>query len=144
MLSAKEQLEIIKRGAAEVIVEADLLKKLERSVAPRMALRIKAGWRSSVAASLRVPLVEVDAHNIVPARYVSAKQEFGAYTLRPKLNRLLSFFLTPFPSPQTAAGLGRQPSLLYSPIMIFLAGPSGSSFALLSMSKTMVARFTLS
>ena len=44
MLSAKEQLDIIKRGAAEVIVEADLLKKLERSVASGKPLRIKAGF----------------------------------------------------------------------------------------------------
>ena len=44
MLSAKEQLDIIKRGAAEVIVEADLLKKLERSIATGKPLRIKAGF----------------------------------------------------------------------------------------------------
>ena len=44
MLSAKEQLEIIKRGAAEVIVEADLLKKLERAVSTGKPLRIKAGF----------------------------------------------------------------------------------------------------
>jgi tyrosyl-tRNA synthetase len=44
MLSASEQLDIIKRGAAEVIVEADLLKKLERSVSTGTPLRIKAGF----------------------------------------------------------------------------------------------------
>ncbi len=44
MLSAQEQLEIIKRGAAEVIVEADLLKKLERSISTGKPLRIKAGF----------------------------------------------------------------------------------------------------
>src|SRR5574341_44123 len=44
MLSAKEQLEIIKRGASEIIVEADLLKKLERSVSTGKPLRIKAGF----------------------------------------------------------------------------------------------------
>ena len=44
MISAKEQLDIIKRGAVEVIVEADLLKKLERSVAANKPLRIKAGF----------------------------------------------------------------------------------------------------
>jgi tyrosyl-tRNA synthetase len=37
-------LEIIKRGAAEVIVEADLLKKLERSVSTGKPLRVKAGF----------------------------------------------------------------------------------------------------
>jgi tyrosyl-tRNA synthetase len=44
MLIAKEQLEIIKRGTAEVIVESDLLKKLERSVATGKPLRVKAGF----------------------------------------------------------------------------------------------------
>jgi len=44
MLSAKEQLAIIKRGAVEIIVEEDLLKKLEKSVASGKPLRVKAGF----------------------------------------------------------------------------------------------------
>jgi tyrosyl-tRNA synthetase len=44
MLSSKEQLQIIKRGAVEVIVEGDLLKKLEKSAATGKPLRIKAGF----------------------------------------------------------------------------------------------------
>ncbi len=44
MLSAKEQFDIIKRGAVEVIVEADLLKKLETSVSTGKPLRVKAGF----------------------------------------------------------------------------------------------------
>jgi tyrosyl-tRNA synthetase len=44
MVSAKEQFDIIKRGAVEVIVEADLLKKLERSVSTGKPLRVKAGF----------------------------------------------------------------------------------------------------
>ncbi len=44
MLSAKEQLTIIKRGAMEIIVENDLLKKLEHSVAKQKPLRVKAGF----------------------------------------------------------------------------------------------------
>jgi tyrosyl-tRNA synthetase len=44
MLTAKEQLDIIKRGAVEIIVEADLLKKLEKSVTMSKPLRIKAGF----------------------------------------------------------------------------------------------------
>jgi deoxyribodipyrimidine photo-lyase len=61
-------------------------------------LRIKTGWRTKVAAALRVPAVEVDAHNIVPAWHASPKQEYGAYTLRPKLRTLLPDFLTPIPA----------------------------------------------
>ncbi len=44
MLPAKEQLDIIKRGAVEIIVEGDLLKKLEKSVAKGQPLRVKAGF----------------------------------------------------------------------------------------------------
>ena len=44
MLTAKEQFDIIKRGAVEIIIEDDLLKKLERSVVTRKPLRIKAGF----------------------------------------------------------------------------------------------------
>ncbi len=44
MLSAKEQLQIIKRGAVEIIIESDLLKKLEKSVSAGKPLRIKAGF----------------------------------------------------------------------------------------------------
>lgn len=44
MLKPDRQLEIIKRGAVEIIVEADLLKKLEKSVQEEKPLRIKAGF----------------------------------------------------------------------------------------------------
>ena len=44
MLSAKEQLDIIRRGAVEIIVEDDLQKKLEKSVAKGQPLRVKAGF----------------------------------------------------------------------------------------------------
>jgi tyrosyl-tRNA synthetase len=44
MLSAKEQFDIIKRGATEIIVETDILRKLERSVSTGKPLRIKAGF----------------------------------------------------------------------------------------------------
>ena len=62
-------------------------------------LRIKQTWQRSVAEQIGVPFIEVDAHNIVPCRRVSPKQEYAARTIRPKLHRLLSEFLTPFPAP---------------------------------------------
>jgi len=45
---------------------------------------------------ITVPFVEVDAHNIIPAWVVTTKKEYAAYTLRPKVNRLLSDYLTDF------------------------------------------------
>ncbi|HUX53982.1 MAG TPA: deoxyribodipyrimidine photo-lyase [Williamwhitmania sp.] len=63
-------------------------------------LRIKQQWLGDVVAKVTIPVITVDAHNIVPCWLASSKQEFGAYTLRPKLNRLLPNFLTEFPQLQ--------------------------------------------
>jgi deoxyribodipyrimidine photo-lyase len=60
-------------------------------------LRIKRAWQAAAARLLAVPFFEVDSHNIVPCRAASPKREYGAYTLRPKLRRLLPEFLDPFP-----------------------------------------------
>jgi len=60
-------------------------------------LRIKRAWKKKVGEKITIPFCEVDAHNIVPCWIASGKQEYGAYTLRPKLRRLLPEFLTPFP-----------------------------------------------
>jgi deoxyribodipyrimidine photo-lyase len=64
-------------------------------------LREPREWRDKVAAALPVRLVEVDAHNIVPCRYVSQKVEFAAHTIRPKLHRALPDFLIDIPSVPT-------------------------------------------
>ena len=60
-------------------------------------IRIKRIWKQELNQNLSIPHVEVDAHNIVPCRIASQKVEFGAYTLRPKINRLISRYLTDFP-----------------------------------------------
>ena len=61
-------------------------------------LRLKREWKKKVAQSLAIPLLEVDAHNIVPCWLASPKQEWAAYSFRPKIHRALEEFLTPFPS----------------------------------------------
>jgi deoxyribodipyrimidine photo-lyase len=45
----------------------------------------------------RIPLVQVDAHNVVPCWVASPKLEYGARTIRGKINARLPEFLTPFP-----------------------------------------------
>jgi deoxyribodipyrimidine photo-lyase len=60
-------------------------------------LRINRQWKDSILQKVNVSVIEVDAHNIVPCRVASPKQEFGAYTLRPKIRRLLSDYLEEFP-----------------------------------------------
>jgi tyrosyl-tRNA synthetase len=44
MLAPEKQIEIIRRGAVEIITEGDLLQKLERSYGENTPLRIKAGF----------------------------------------------------------------------------------------------------
>ncbi len=61
-------------------------------------LRPHRAWQADVAKHIQIPYFEVDAHNIVPSRFASPKQEYAAYTLRPKVHRHLASFLTDFPA----------------------------------------------
>jgi deoxyribodipyrimidine photo-lyase len=61
-------------------------------------LRISRKWKESVLRGIGCPFVEVDAHNIVPCWKASLKQEYGAYTFRPRIQRLLPEFLQEFPT----------------------------------------------
>jgi len=56
-------------------------------------LRVKRDWKNTVIEKTSVPAYEVDAHNIVPSWIASPKQEFAAYTFRPKVKRQLSDFM---------------------------------------------------
>ena len=60
-------------------------------------LRIKQQWQQAVAKAIPVSMIEVDGHNVVPARVVSDKQEYAARTIRPKIHRNSEIFLEPFP-----------------------------------------------
>ncbi len=61
-------------------------------------LKIQREWKNNIAKKVDCAFFEIDAHNIVPVWLASPKQEFGAYTLRPKLHRLLPEYLDDFPS----------------------------------------------
>lgn len=49
----------------------------------------------SVPAKIAVPYIAVDSSCVVPMRLFEEKKEYGAYTLRPKLHRVLAEFLRP-------------------------------------------------
>ena len=59
-------------------------------------LKIKRTWKEKILSHITCACLEVDAHNIVPCRIASQKQEYGAYTLRPKIKKLLPEFLREF------------------------------------------------
>ena len=60
-------------------------------------LSVKRKWSDAVIKKTDIPVYEVDAHNIVPCWIASSKREFGAYTIRPKIHRVLTEFLDEFP-----------------------------------------------
>ncbi len=60
-------------------------------------LRPKQAWKKAVSERVDIPVWEVDAHNIVPCWVASPKREYGAYTLRPKMKKLVSDFVDEFP-----------------------------------------------
>ncbi len=60
-------------------------------------LKIKKKWIQAVIKKIDIKFLEVDAHNIVPCRKASQKQEYAARTIRPKINSLLPEYLEEFP-----------------------------------------------
>ena len=88
----------IKIGNPEVEMPK-LLNELKASIliSDFDPLRIKRIWKRDVAKKISIPFYEVDAHNIVPCLFVSNKVEFGAYTIRPKIQKLLPEFMDDFP-----------------------------------------------
>lgn len=60
-------------------------------------LRDGRRWREEFTDRFAGSVYEVDAHNIIPCWIASDKQEYAAYTIRPKIQRTLPEFLTEFP-----------------------------------------------
>jgi deoxyribodipyrimidine photo-lyase len=82
---------VSKKNAAAVVTDFD-------------PLRIKQQWQKDVASKINVPFIEVDSHNVVPARRVSEKQEYAARTIRPKIHRLSNEFLEEYPTLEALNG----------------------------------------
>ena len=62
-----------------------------------MPLKSSRDKKKEVSRKIDVLMELIDAHNIVPTWIASPKQEFAAYTFRPKVTYLLNEFLTKFP-----------------------------------------------
>lgn len=88
---------LLKGNPPEIIRTFCIEKNITTVVTDFDPLKIKQKWKNELALSANIDIIEVDAHNIVPAFVVSQKVEFGAYTIRPKINKLLDEFLVEFP-----------------------------------------------
>ena len=60
-------------------------------------LKVYKNRLKKVLQKTAIPVSQVDAHNIIPVWKASEKKEFAAYTIRPKIKRLLPDYLTDIP-----------------------------------------------
>src|ERR1700740_188619 len=58
-------------------------------------LREPERWRRNLASRIRIPFWTVDADVVVPSKLIE-KAQYGAYTIRPRIQRLLPEFLCPY------------------------------------------------
>jgi deoxyribodipyrimidine photo-lyase len=78
-------------------VIADIALSIDRYKATLLVtdfdpLREKQNFINRIIKKINIPFYEIDAHNILPCRRISPKKEYGAYTLRPKINKMLDFY----------------------------------------------------
>ncbi len=53
-------------------------------------------WKEKLTNAISIPLIEVDAHNIIPCWEASDKKEYAAWTFRKKVNKKLDDYLVEF------------------------------------------------
>ncbi|WP_045211516.1 deoxyribodipyrimidine photo-lyase [Desulfonatronovibrio magnus] len=90
-------LDIIHGHPGEVIPDYINTHKASTLIMDFDPLKIKKDWQREVVDQINLDVHIVDAHNIVPCWITSAKQEYAARTIRPKIHSLLDEFLEPFP-----------------------------------------------
>ena len=61
-------------------------------------MRAPESWRRHLTENIRIPFWTVDADVIVPSKLIE-KAQFGAFTIRPRLYRLLPEYLVPYENP---------------------------------------------
>ena len=62
-------------------------------------MRVPEGWRKLVAEKIKVPFWTVDADVIVPSKRFD-KLQYAAYTMRPKLWKMLPEYIEPYANPK--------------------------------------------
>ena len=73
-------------GAAMVIGDENPMREPER-------------WRQQLAKKIAIPFWTVDADVVVPSKLIG-KAQYGAYTIRPRLYKLLPEYLLPYENPK--------------------------------------------
>ena len=85
---------VVRRESPEAGV-VPLAKGASLVVTDRGYLRVQRQWRRAVAERIDCSLVQVESDAVVPVEETSAKEEYAAATIRPKIHGKLSRFLVP-------------------------------------------------
>ncbi|OWR45474.1 DNA photolyase, partial [Danaus plexippus plexippus] len=90
---------LLEGNGAEVLPQWVIDHRIGAVVCDFNPLRVPLGWVEGAKKKLKkdVPLIQVDAHNVVPCWVASNKQEYSARTIRNKINSKLDEYLTEFP-----------------------------------------------
>ncbi|MGD2166215.1 MAG: deoxyribodipyrimidine photo-lyase, partial [Anaerolineae bacterium] len=88
-------IQLIVRVKPPVDAVAEFATKAALIVVDRGYLREERAWRDRVARRVSCPLVQVESDVVVPVETVSPKEEYAAYTIRPKIHTYLDTFLVP-------------------------------------------------
>ncbi|MCD8491534.1 MAG: deoxyribodipyrimidine photo-lyase [Geovibrio sp.] len=72
-----------------------LARNAEMIVMDRGYLRIQKEWRRQIGRNAPCSVVQVESDAVVPVETTSGKEEFAAYTIRPKIKKQLDKFLAP-------------------------------------------------
>jgi deoxyribodipyrimidine photo-lyase len=92
---AERGIQLVVRLQPPVEAVTSLSQDAALVVVDRGYLRIERRWRERAAGRLACPLVQVEGDVVVPVETVSEKEQYGAYTIRPRIHRHLDSFLVP-------------------------------------------------
>ncbi len=73
----------------------DIGQNASMIVCDRGYLKHQRGWRKELAEKSNCPVIQVETDVVIPIEEVSDKAEYAAYTIRPKITRLLDKYLIP-------------------------------------------------
>lgn len=91
----KKNIEFVMKIGNPIDIISDLARNSLVLVSDKGYLKIQKKWRIEIADRVEVPMVEVESDLIVPIQKASNKEEYAAYTIRKKINRLLPDCLVP-------------------------------------------------
>ncbi|MBE0481087.1 MAG: deoxyribodipyrimidine photo-lyase [Dehalococcoidia bacterium] len=96
--SLKERgMKLVVRRQSPYLAALELAREAALVIVDRGYLRIQRYWREQVARQTSSLVAQVESDVVVPVESASAKEEYSAATLRPKLQRMLGRYLKQVP-----------------------------------------------